>query len=226
MEQVKTMLLNAASFLSAVTLDNWVDIAGILGFALSVYLAIRQIISNRMSISAKPFILIEAYDEAPDSVFLLATLYNRTSNPFSLISLYIRDRTNKSDIPIQPGVRIYSAKTTEDKAAVKPVVLSSRFPVRFEPYDAHVLLLELDRQNIDMKLLHPCDPAHDPEGRSRIQRFLCKPYMHRLPLRLMLNTSRGRRAIPIYVSATEKWKYLERYAVRKAAHEDKLGFLP
>ena len=179
MEQVKTILLNAASFLSAVSLDNWVDIVGILGFGLSLYLAIHQFLVNRMKISAKPFVLIEAYNKVPNSIFLLATLYNKTRNPFSLISLHVRD---------------------------------------------HVLLLELDRQNIDMRLLHPGDPAHNPEGRSRIRRLLCIPYIHRPPLRLVLSTSRGRRAIPIYVSSAETWDYLESYAVRKAAYEEKVEF--
>ena len=224
MEQVKTILLNAASFLSAVSLDNWVDIVGILGFGLSLYLAIHQFLVNRMKISAKPFVLIEAYNKVPNSIFLLATLYNKTRNPFSLISLHVRDRKSKIDIPVEPVVRTFAARATDDKAAVRPVVLSPRFPVRFEPYEAHVLLLELDRQNIDMRLLHPGDPAHNPEGRSRIRRLLCTPYIHRLPLRLVLSTSRGRRAIPIYVSSAETWDYLESYAVRKAAYEEKVEF--
>ena len=224
MEQVKTILLNAVSFLSAVTLDNWVDIAGILGFSLSLYLAIHQFFANRMKISAKPFVLIEAYKKVPNSIFLLATLYNKTRNPFSLISLHVRDRKSKIDIPVEPVVRTFAARATDDKAAVRPVVLSPRFPVRFEPYEAHVLLLELDRQNIDMRLVHPGDPAHNPEGRPRIRRWLCTPYIHRLPLRLVLSTSRGRRAIPIYVSSSETWDYLESYAVRKAAYEEKVEF--
>ena len=205
-------------------LDKMVDIAGVLGFLLSVVLAIFQIISSRLRLSVGEIILIDANRKAPNSVFLFFTITNRISVPFSLISAGIKDKSQKTYAPFEKTVRTYTHRATDERLAVKPVVLSQAFPVRFEPYSAEVFLLELSRQNVDMKYLRPDAPVHSPVGHPRIQRLKHKLYTRQLPLRLVLNTSRGRREVPIFVSEVHSWDFLEKYAVQKAAFEEKIVF--
>lgn len=205
-------------------LDKMVDIAGVLGFALSVTLAISGIISNRLRLSVGEIILIEANRKAPDSVFLLFTITNRISVPFSLVNAMIRDKCNKTYVSFERTVRTYTCRASNERLAVKPVVLSQAFPVRFEPYDAKVFLLELSRQRIDMKYLRRDVPVHSQAVHPRIQRLKHKLCTRRLPLRLVLNTSRGRREAPIFVSEVHSWNFLEKYAVQKAAYEEKIVF--
>lgn len=204
---------------------DWVDIAGVAGFVLSLSIAISQALSNRLRIKAGPFTLIEAYNKAPDSIFLFVCLSNRTKIPFSLTDVYISLGKNGGKVKIERTVRTYRRNETANKLAVKPVVLSQTFPVRFESYASQVFLLEVLRQNIDMKSLRPDAPAHSPK--EPIHRPLCRmrnPYTRSLRPRLVLSTSRGRRAIPIYVEEVQNWDWLEAYAVRKAALEEKIVF--
>lgn len=205
-------------------LNDLVDIAGVLGFVLSLILAVLQLIRNRLRIFASPAILIDANPRVPGSIFLLLTLANKISLPFSLISVSIKETPTGRIIPVETTVRTYTCHPTEVRLAVKPVVLSQGFPARFEPYESKVFLLELLRQNIDMKFLRPGDPTHNPGEQSRIQYLLDMPYRHQLPLRLVMNTSRGRREVPIFVSESQSWDFLEKYAVQKAAYEEKIVF--
>ena len=205
-------------------LDKMVDIAGVLGFVLSGILAISGIISNRLRLSVGEVILIDAGRKAPNSVFLFFTITNKIRVPFSLIGTEFRDKSRKTYVPFEKTVRTYAQRATDKRLAVRPVVLSRAFPVRFEPYDAQVFLLELSRQHIDMRLLRPDAPTHSPAGHPRIQRWKHKLCTRLLPLRLVLNTSRGRREVPISVSETRSWDYLEKYAVQKAGYEEKIVF--
>lgn len=205
-------------------LNDLVDIAGVLGFVLSLCLAILQLMRNRLRIFASPIILIDANPKAPNSIFLMLTLANKISLPFSLTSVGVKDTSTGKIIPVETTVRTYMCHPTEKRLAVKPVVLSQAFPARFEPYESKVFLLELLRRNIDTKALRPGDPTHNPGEQSRIQHLLDMPYRHQLPLRLVMNTSRGRREVPIFVSENQSWDFLEKYAVQKAAYEEKIVF--
>ena len=210
--------------ITSLSLNQRVNIAGVLGFVLSVILAINQLLSNKLRISLESLVIIDAAENVPGSIFVLATLSNKISRPFSLISVCLKDAVNKTVTPVKQTARTYSCRATATKLEVKPVVLSSKFPVRFEAYDTHVLLLELPRRCIDMTLLRPDVPAHNPAAPSRIRRLLHMPYTRPLPLRLVLNTSRGRREAPISVYSVQSWEYLESYAVRKAAYEGNIVF--
>ena len=204
--------------------ENLVDIAGVLGFVLSLFLAISKAVSNRLWISAGEMILIDAIPKAPSSLFLLVMLTNRISVPFTLVNVFVRDKKSKIDVPVEKTVRTYTCHPSDGRLAVKPVVLSQEFPARFEPYAAKVFLLELSRQRISTPHLLQGAPARSQEGLPLPLRLLYKLYTHRLPLRLVLNTSRGRRAIPIAVSSVQNWDFLESYAVQKAAYEEKIVF--
>ena len=95
--------------------------------------------------------------------------------------------------------------------------------MRFDSYAADVLLLEVLRQNIDTKLLHP--DCHDQAGLLRRRylpfRRLCKRLF---PIRLMIRTSRGAISIPVRVDSVQGWDWLETYAVHKAGNEGKISF--
>ena len=211
------------NLLNSVTLDDLVDIAGVAGFILSFCLAVCGLWSNRISILLQDCELI-SLKEKPDFCFFLVCLCNKTKVPFSLVDIQIDDGTKHDLVPVQRTVFTYRSLGSEEKLPAGPVVLSREFPVRFEPYDAKVFLLELSRPNIDMKLLRLGAPAHNPEGRGLPPRSHGKPCTHRLPLRLVLNTSRGRRAVPIYVAEVQSLEYLRSYSVQKAALEEKLVF--
>lgn len=183
--------------INSISLKDLVDAVGVAGFVLSLVLAVTGALANRLSVSANPVVLIDDNSNAPESVFLLVTLSNQTRVPFSLTSLYLLDRTSGAEISFEKTIRTYTQPASDNRLAAKPVVLSQAFPARFEPYDSKVFLLGLSRPNIDMKLLRQGGPAHNPEGRGLPPRSHGKPCTHRLPLRLVLNTSRGRRAIPM-----------------------------
>ena len=201
-----------------------VDIVGVLGFLLSLMLAISKLVSNRLRISAGDMVLIDANQKAKNSLFILVTLTNKISIPFTVTGVSIRNKTNHVETQIEKTVRTYTRRANDAKLAVKPVVLSQEFPARFEPYDAKVFLFELSRQRIDSKLLLRDVPVHSPAGLPLLRRFQHKLYIHQLPFRLVLNTSRGRRAIPIVVSEVRDWDFLESFAVQKAAYEEKILF--
>lgn len=205
-------------------LDVVVDVVGVAGFALSLALAIIQIVSNRLSVGIGRITVIDAKQKAPESLFLFFTLSNRTRQPFSLSNIYLYDCKSKEEFEFSCKVRTYSRPATEDRAEVKPVVLSPKFPVRFEPYGVEVFLLELSRQRTSTLLAHPDVQVRNPKEHRPIRRFLRRLYKPRPRLLLKMSTSRGRRAIPILVSSAESWDYLEKYAVRKAAHEEKVQF--
>ena len=207
------------------SLNQLVDIAGVCGFILSLILAISKLLSSRLRVKAGTFTIIDTAN-VPNSVFLFVTLTNCINVSFSLVDVYIRDIHQKIDIPVEKTVRTYRHRPTNDRLAVKPVVLSQEFPARFEPYDAKVFLLEVSRRRIYIERLRSLPDAsiRNPEARPLLQRFRYKLYTRQLPFRLMLNTSRGRLSIPIFVSAVEGWNFLDQYAVQKAAYEEKIAF--
>lgn len=201
-----------------------VDLVGIAGFVLSVILALSQLWKSRLSIKAETFTLIDPGRYVPDSLFIFVCLSNKTSLPFSLIDYQIRlDRS--TTIPIEKTVRTYKSKETKDRLATGPVVLSKAFPVRFDSYASESFLIEVLRRNIDKTLLRPGAPAHSPAELLRKQFLHIRRLCTRQPLpQLVLNTSRGRRVIPIYVESVQNWDWLDKYAVQKAALEGKVSF--
>lgn len=202
---------------------NSVDIAGIAGFALSLILAVSQFIANRLKVKATSCILIDA-PEIPGSVFFHVCLYNQTHLPFSLVDIRIDTGHNHKDVPIERTVRTYFFKGEPGrKAPAGPVVLSPAFPVRFDSYAADVLLLEVLRRHIDMKILPP--DSHSQEGlpHKRSLQFH-RPCRRLSPLHLRLRTSRGSTSIPVRVESVQGWDWLETYAVQKAGNEGKISF--
>lgn len=207
-----------------ITVANLVDAAGIAGFVLSFILAVFQIWANRLRVSATDCVLVET-DYSRDSVFLYICLYNKTNLPFSLIDAHINAGHDYRNIPVEKTVRTYCSEGGDKKAPVGPVVLSRAFPVRFDSYAAEVFLLEVSRQHIDMKSLHPVDPARNPaehpHKRCHQIRMLCR----RQPLlRLKLHTSRGRLSVPFQIGSVQGRAWLDMYAVRKAGYEEKILF--
>lgn len=207
------------------TVENLVDAAGIAGFVLSLALAISQLWSNRLRIQATAGTVVET-DRVRDAIFLYVCLYNRTNLPFSLLDVHMDAGRGYRNIPIERTVRTYySQGEAGKKAPAGPVVLSREFPVRFDSYAAEAFLLEVCRQHIDMKLLHPdvwaCSQAGHPRRQSLQIRRLCK---RRPPLRLILHTSRGRISVPIPIESVQGWDWLETYAVQKAGYEEKITF--
>lgn len=212
------------NLLNSVTLDDLVDIAGVAGFILSFCLAVCGLWSNRISILLQDCELI-SLKEKPDFCFFLVFLCNKTKAPFSLVDIQIDDGTKHDLVPVQRTVFTYRSLGSEEKLPAGPVVLSREFPVRFDSYAAEVLLFPVSRQHIDMKYLHPGDSVHSQAGplrkRFRVLRRLCT----RQPQpRLVLHTSRGRRAIPMQVRSVRGLDRLQEYAVQKAALEEKLVF--
>lgn len=202
---------------------NWADIAGVAGLALSLALAVIQLISNKLRIKLERAVLITTH-RTSDSLFLFVTLTNKGKEPFSLIDVYL-DMGNKRKVPVERRVRTFSQRATDDKAEVKPVVLSRAFPVRFDSYASEEFLLELLRLNIELKSLLPSDPTQNPMG--HLHTLCCQIrmlYTRLLPPRLVLNTSRGRRVIHLQASELKGWDWLELYAVRKAGYENKIIF--
>ena len=216
--------LSFISFLKSLPLSFWVDVAGVSGFILSLFLAVLKLCSERLKIKTGTFTLIET-DRAPNSLFLFGVIENRTSIPFSLVDISV-SLGKKYRIPVEHTVRTYQHHATHDKAEVKPVVLSRAFPVRFDSYAAEPFLLEVSRQHIDMRfLLPPDDSAHNRKEQSRKQspqtrmRGILQPRPS-----LVMSTSRGHRVVPLRVSSCKGWDWLELYAVRKAGHEEKIVF--
>ena len=206
------------------TAKNLVDAAGIAGFLLSLALAISQLWANRLRVSATDCVLVET-NRAHDSIFIYTCLYNKTRQPFSLIDVCVVAGKERDEIPVKKNVITYSSKGSDSRAPVKSVVLSRAFPVRFDSYAAEALLLEVPRQRIDMKALHPDDPACSQEELPYTQSLQThRPYKHRPQLRLMLRTSRGRSSIPVQIASVQGWEWLKKYAVQKAGHEEKILF--
>lgn len=206
------------------TIRNLVDAAGIAGFFLSLLLAVSQIWANRLRIRGADCVLVEPHS-IPGSVFLYVCLFNRTNLPFSLIDIHINAGPGRRNIPIEKTVRTYASSGNAQKAPVEPVVLSQAFPVRFDSYGAEVFLLEVLRQHIDTKSLHPDEPAHSQAGPRRKQFPQIRKLCRRQPrLRLKLRTSRGRFSVTVRIGSVQGWAWLEAYAVQKAGHEGKILF--
>ena len=208
------------------TVADLVDIAGIAGFVLSLLLAISQIWSSRLRIDADSGVFIQT-SLFPESIFLDVILYNKTSLPFSLIQIQIDSGKGYRNMPIEKTVRTYQGHESKDRLAVKPVVLSREFPVKFDSYAAEEFFLEVSHLHINPLLLHPGEATHNPTGRLRTLfhriRKLCTPPPR---LRLVLHTSRGRRVVSIPVTPFQDWDWLETYAVRKAGHAGLIVFPP
>lgn len=204
---------------------NLVDAAGIAGFFLFLAIAISQLWANRLRISATDCILVETV-RARDSAFLYVCLSNKTKQPFSLIDVRIDTGWRHREIPVKKTVRTYLSKGNDNKAPVKPVVLSRAFPVRFDSYAAEVFLLEVPRQCIDMKQFHPDTPAYSQEEppHSQFPRTH-RPCKHRPQIRLKLYTSRGLLSVSVQIASVQGWEWLEQYAVQKAGYEEKILFL-
>lgn len=217
-----------------------VDIAGVLGFVLSLLIVMSRILASRLKIKVEDIVFIDD-QEFPKSVFISFFISNRIKLPFSLISISLKFiefndvkkfRLKKflcgcvHNVSISPVVLTYSdLNPTKDKYPVKPVILSSKYPLRFDSYDALHVLIEVDRQHgsglshiLHQQARSPKEPGHPLFRRIR-NIYTRQP----LPL-LVLNTSRGRREACLCVSAVEDRKWLEAFAVRKAALEGKVIF--
>ena len=206
------------------TIATLVDAAGIAGFVLSMILAVSQIWANRLAVRVADCILINPKDDSK-SIFLYVCLCNKTNLPFSLVGVCIDTGKGFRAVPIERTVRTYSSDGGGNRAAVKPVVLSQAFPVRFDSYAAEVFLFEVLRQHIDVQILHPDGPDRSQEEHLRRQYLqIHRQYRHRHLPHLVLSTSRGRLSIPMPVSSVQDMKWLQTYAVQKAGHEEKLVF--
>lgn len=207
---------------------DWADTAGVAGFILSLFLAISQIWKNRLKISIDECIVINRRDTT-QHIFFFLRLCNKTSAPFALTDILVDDGTGQGPVRRDTTVFTYnspgSGSGPDQKLPVGPVVLSSAFPVRFEPYGAEEMLIQVCRQQINSQYLRPGDPEHSPRG--RLQSLFRRIYRKcmRLPQpRLVFRTSRGQRAVALYVHSTQPWEWLEKYAVQKGALEEKLVF--
>ena len=60
---------------------------GALGFILSLALAVHTYCKERLSLHAYDCTVIEAYNKAPDSVFVHTVLYNQSSIPCSVLDM-------------------------------------------------------------------------------------------------------------------------------------------
>ena len=206
------------------TLKNLVDVAGIAGFLMSIILAILQFRANRLRVSAMECTLIET-THARDSVFLYVCLNNKTRQPFSLVDVCIDAGGKLGEIPVKKTVRTYPKGDPGKRAPTGPVVLSPAFPVRFDSYAAEVFLFEVARQHIDIKSFHldaPVDSQAELPYRQSPRTH--RPCKHRPRIRLKLYTSRGRLSVSAQIASVQGWEWLERYAVQKAGHEEKILF--
>ena len=207
---------------------DWADTAGVAGFILSLFLAISQIWKNRLKISIDECIVIN-HKEASQHIFFFLRLCNKTSAPFTLTDILVDDGTGQGPVRRDTTVFTYnslgSGAGPDQKLPVGPVVLSPAFPVRFEPYGAEEMLIQVRRQQINSLYLRPGDPEHSPRGRLQSLFHRIHRRCMRLPQpRLVFRTSRGQRAVDLYVQSTQSWEWLETYAVQRGALEEKLVF--
>lgn len=210
--------------INSITLDNLVDLAGVAGFVLSLCIAASSLWANRISISLQQCVFITSAHQK-DTCFFFVCLSNQTKVPFSLVDVKIDDGTKHKPVSIQRTVFTYRSSGSNTRLPAGPVVLSQAFPVRFDSYAAEILLLPVSRQHIDIRYLHPDGLGHSQTAHLRKQfRALYKRYTHQPQPQLVLHTSRGRRAIPIYVDSVQGMDWLQKYAVQKAALEEKLTF--
>lgn len=213
-------------FFINLTLSDYVGLAGVFGFALSVVLAITQMCSSRLRIGFGDFERFE-YAKVPGSVFMHVFLYNKSRIPFSLISIHIQERRNSKEIPIEQTLRTFRRPVKKDRLGVEPVLLSPAFPVRFDSYAGDEIWFEVSRLRIAHLDLTP-HPDVPVRNLAEPLRRLCSRIRRRCTRRLLpvlvLHTSRGRRVIPIRVSSVGGSEEFELYAIRKAGCEEKLVF--
>lgn len=207
---------------SSLDISVLVDIAGILGFILSLALAAYEISRNRLRMSIASIVFIDAA-LFPDSFFLKFRITNRTTLPFTLNSVAVK--TVDGLCFMSQTVRTFRQEPTADKLAVRPVVFSQEFPVRFDSCEARDILIELPRQPLWSEGLQRNAPIHSqaelPCRRAHGIRSLCT----RQPLpQLVIYTSRGIRVSNLLVSEVQDERWLETFAVRKAGYEEKIVF--
>lgn len=213
-------------FFINLTLSDYVGLAGVFGFALSVILAVIQVRSSWFRVGFSDFERLE-YSKVPDSIFIHVCLYNKSRIPFSLIGIHIQERRNSKKIPIEQTLYTFRKPIRDNRLGVGPVLLSPVFPMRFDSYAGNEILFEVSRSHIAHLDLtpHPDVPARNPMERLRKRCSHICTLCTRPPLPvLVLHTSRGRCVIPIRVSLVGGSEEFELYAIRKAGREDKLVF--
>lgn len=216
------------ALVTALSKIDWADTAGVAGFILSLFLAVSQIWKNRLKISVDECIVINRKNTS-QHIFFFLRLCNKTSVPFSLTDILVDDGTGRGPVRRDTTVFTYNSPGSgvgpDRKLPVGSVVLSPAFPLRFEPYGAEEMLIQVCRQQINMQYLHPGDPEHSPRGHLQSLFHRIRRRCMRLPQpRLVFRTSRGQRAVALYVQSTQPWEWLEKYAVQRGALEEKLVF--
>lgn len=199
--------------LFGLSLPEW---SGLAGFALSLTLAVIQWRSSRLRIKAGPVTVMDDRKDFPSSVLLHVCLSNQTNTPFSLVDAGVKAGREKA-APVDKTVLSYRTKVDKGPA-VKRVLLSPAFPVRFDSYASQEILLQVPRQHISNAL--PPQGPFGPAAAAQKQAPHTGRRETRLPrLRLILNTSRGRRVIPLRLESVQGLKWLALYADHRAAAE-------
>ena len=200
-------------------------IAGVLGFALSLYLGIAKLWAGRLRIKLENINFATSKNNNDRVFFVILTLTNKSSNPFSLVSLSVNEPPRNASI--SPVVYSYNDRIVDvGTFQVEFVKLSTRFPVRFDSYASHEIFCTIDCPQIlqTLRNFHPLPTR----GRWEYLRKLChrirKSNTHQPRIRLVFHTSKGRRAIYLskYFRGLHDFEWLREYAVQKAIHEGKI----
>lgn len=203
-------------------MDFWVDFAAIAGFVLALALAIQQIYTQHIRLRIENVVLIPSRS-SPKQFFLFLTLSNKRSIPLSVTKARISSgvyNAAKSEI-------VYSQRYHKENFDTGLVVLSTRFPIRFEAFESQEICLSFDHQHIKETLLLPdmLSGQRVPGLRGYLSQKKARA-LHTLAVllhkpsspsaKLRLYTSHGVRTLDLRIDEVGDMEWLGQFAVRRS----------
>jgi hypothetical protein len=221
-------------FFDSSSLD-WVGVAGISGFVLSLAVFVHLLYSRRLKLSIKDSILMDDA-QYPEALFLTFILSNKTSLPVSVTALSIRVYKNTFSI-LKRGI-YYNADISQQvstfcnddppkgRSPVPPTVFSTTLPLRLDSYESKRVCLKVHCHDTKSRILEYVCPGKTPYKVRHIPLLfhiqkLCTRQL--LPV-LVLDTSRGRRDIALCTDLEQGTYILHDFAARKATAEGRIDF--
>ena len=114
-------------FLLSLTLSDWVDIAGVLGFALSLWLACLGWLQKRERFE----IQVLDYADFGDSTRFYLSIQNNSAQPLIIQNI----KYHETSCELLP-------KKIRGEPGTWSAVMTRRFPIRVRPHDAEAVFLE------------------------------------------------------------------------------------
>lgn len=207
-------------------------VVGILGFLLSLALAIQKLRERCLRLTLSK-ISVGYFSNESHTCFIFVTLTNTTSVPVSLLSFDIAT----PDLTAKNSDKVFSYDYSDNHFSFDNIVITTPLPCHLSPYETKEICIAVENQQIKETLLRP-EMLRDPEElrkRCRIFQRSSKRADQTLsksarkstayPIELVIYTPIGRKRFPVVFDEIADRKKIVLFAFRKGLLQEHGDFL-